>query len=304
MEITAVIIFEAETGITLFSCFCNEDRGILLSSFLSAVAQLAEELELGQHLNFVAEERSVVLVRDQDIIVAMIANGFEDSHEMQAVARKIGREFNKRYQAAMSNGSGVVENAKFQDFKRVLKQIVYNERESFASFSGLINFIQRQFCDDILIHPRIMGRDGKMHVIDMIVDCGSKHGSMHDKLAMKLFKALSREVIFIKIFEGQADEIGVITFLEFLKLFGAKDEELKQNPSLYPYFPSRAVIIAEKFPPNILESLSAIFPKEDSGFYVGATHLAPTAELKFTPHVAHCHVELWQWESGRAKRIA
>ncbi len=296
-----MIIFDVETGLPLFSKLPKKIDGTLLAGFLTAITQIAKELAMGGISSFIAEEKHIFLSARHHVVVAIIANEVTDTKTLCAMAHEIGVKFEKKYFEILRQRMEIVELEKFKGFETIVDEIIALGQVPFHI--EVLDFIKKQFGDRISVRPTLYGRDGNPHVIDIIVEKGKKRGSIYDKLAMRLFRAFSQDLIFINFFEGKAKDEEVLTFIQSLKLFGAKDHELEKRPEIFPYFPSSAVIIAEEYSPAIINTLSAIIPKEKEQFYIGATHLAPTADLKFTPKAARCSIELWKWKENKATRI-
>ena len=155
-------------------------------------------------------------------------------------------------------------------------------------------FARKEFGGELSIQPQLRNRNKKLIKVDLVLDRGKKHSKgIMDHLAVKMFKAYSEDVTFIKVIDGTAGRGEVLDFFDILKTFG-KYAHNKEDTDIFPYFPAKAVIIAQDYSPTVFEELESL-PKFKGKTNIPGTHVSPDAAMKGTPKAVKCFIELWKW---------
>ncbi|TFF96858.1 hypothetical protein EU546_00390, partial [Candidatus Thorarchaeota archaeon] len=73
MDIEGVVIFEASSGIPLYSRMKSDTDPSLFSSFVAAIGHFSKELKFGGLSSFTTEEKVIYLAPREKTITALIA---------------------------------------------------------------------------------------------------------------------------------------------------------------------------------------------------------------------------------------
>ena len=282
-----IVIIDAFSGIPLFSKLTNID-GALFSGFITAISKFSEELSLGALSSFTTDEKHIFLVAREKIVVAIICEIRIDFKEVFAFASKIASQFEENYD--MKN---VTEVSLFDGF---IKHIESIEKEDIIPFPlRVAEFATKEFGNKISLDVSIIGSDKNKYKIDLMVDNGEKSsGSFRDKSIRKMINAYSEDIFLIKIIDGTAGMAEVSEFLESMKLFGIRPIHEKTDDQTFPYFPSKAIIIARDYSPTVFEKLKE-YPSRRDKTYISGSHILPSTRAKFSPDTSKCFIEIWQW---------
>ena len=280
MDIEGVVIFEAESGVPLYSKMKGKTDPTLFSSFVSAIGHFAKQMKLGGLSSFTTEEKVIYLAPRDKTITALIAPKKKEYQEAYSLANELGRKFEEgRYVATTS------ESDAYDDFEEIADEFLKRIQNPFVS--QVSSFVHEKYGGEISIEARLFKRDGGQGVVDILIDTSSKEdGSVNGG---SLF---GTHYIFVNVTEGSLGRIQLIDFMDSLERFGVRFM-VKDEFVFRPYFPSRAVLVARNFDQGALQFLERYTKKGKT--YVDGTHIYAGLKMKDIPKDTRCFVDLWQW---------
>ncbi len=285
MDYKGIIIINLYSGLPLYSKLDSSIDETLFSGFLSAIRNFANEISLGGLTSFRTEEMNVNLVVRNKVIVAVISSKQIPFEEINSFGYKIGERFEREFEISDFNPN--LDN--YNRFGEILDEM---DKESNVPFLiSVANFSKKEFGGELSVEPVLINRDHKEVKIDLILDKGKKKG-----LVSKFIKSFSGDVTFVKVIEGTAGRGEVKEFLDILKTFG-KLRSKNSSEKEYPYYPARAVVVANDFSPAI-DEITDGFARHKGKANIPGTHIAPDAGMKGVPSSAKCFVEFWKWIPG------
>lgn len=129
MQIEGVIIFDANSGLLLFSKIDESVDSTMFSSFVWSIKEFFSELSLGGLSSFTTEENTIFLASKLKIITAMITTGNPDYKKGYYTAFNICDTFESSYEII---DSGIADLSKYSGFSSKLEEILV----AFTSIEG------------------------------------------------------------------------------------------------------------------------------------------------------------------------
>ncbi len=129
MQIEGVIIFDATSGLLLFSKIDESVDSSMFSSFVWSIKEFFSELSLGGLSSFTTEEKTIFLASKLRIITAMITTGNLDYKKGYYTAFNISDTFESSYDII---DSGIADLSKYSGFSSKLDKILL----AFSSIEG------------------------------------------------------------------------------------------------------------------------------------------------------------------------
>jgi len=285
MDIEGVVIFEAASGVPLYSKMKGKTDPSLFSSFVSAIGHFSKEMRFGGLSSFTTDEKVIYLAPGDKTITALISPKKKEYQEAYSLASELGRRFEDgRYITSMP----LTED--YHGFEEIADEFLKRIQNPFVS--NVSSFVHDKYGGEVSIEARLFKRDGGQGVVDILVDTSSKeNGSVNGG---SLF---GEHYIFIKVTEGVLGRVQLIDFIDALDRFGVRFMN-KDEFVFRPYFPSRAVIVARDFDQGALQFLEKYTHKGKT--YVDGAHIYAGLKLKDIPKETRCFVDLWQWRDDAA----
>ncbi|TXT54348.1 MAG: hypothetical protein BAJATHORv1_70048 [Candidatus Thorarchaeota archaeon] len=293
MDIEGIVIFGAESGIPLYSQMSEDIEPSLFSGFVSAIQNFAREMALGGLSSFVTDEKTVFLAARDKTVTALIAPVDSDFEEIYSLAYNLGEKFEEKYEVF---DGGNVEI--YKSFDSIVSETLKENEVPFIF--RVANFAKKEIGGDVSIRPSLKTRDGDYEIIDILVDYGdkTKKGGLRDRIIQKHLRVFSTEIIFIKAIDDTAGRGEVMKFLESLKNYGIWRREEEDLDDVFPYFPSKAVVVARDYSPTVFEGVREL-DKVDDKTYIAPDHLSFTLGSRRAPKTTKCFVELWKWYDNK-----
>ena len=287
MNIEGVIIFDAATGIPLFSKLKERIDPSLFSSFIAAIGHFSAQLDIGGLSSFSTEEKTIFLASRNKMITALVTPKRPEFQQASSLASELARQFDIIHEAA----SSPQDNA-YNEFGFVVDDFMKRVKNPFTS--RVSSFIHAQYGGELQIKPRLMRESGTEGVIDILVDKGyateANGTGSKSKQAMTLF---SQNFIFCKLAEGRIGRGELMDFVDSVDGFGVRVMR-GDDLEFIPYFPSRAAIVAREFSPQVFEFLKKM-PRTKGDIYIDGAHVFLGKKLKGVPKETKCFVDLWKW---------
>ena len=280
MDIEGVVIFEAASGIPLYSKMKGKTDPSLFSSFVSAIGHFSKEMRFGGLSSFTTDEKVIYLAPRDKTITALIAPKKKEYQEAYSLASELGRKFEEgRYSTPMPLSDD------YDDFEEIADEFLKKIKNPFVS--QVSSFVRTKYGGEVSIEARLFKRDGGQGTIDVLVDTSSKeNGSANGR---SLF---GEHYIFVKVIEGILGRVQLIDFIDSLDRFGVRFMN-KDEFIFRPYFPSKAVIVARDYDQGSLQFLEKYTHKNKT--YIDGAHIYAGLKLKEIPKETRCFVDLWQW---------
>jgi len=277
MDIEGVVIFEADSGIPLYSKMRGKTDPSLFSSFVSAIGHFSKQLKFGGLSSFTTEEKVIYLAPRDKTITALIAPKKKEYQEAYSLANELGRRFEEgRYSSTTSESD---------EFEEIASEFLKRIKNPFSS--QVSTFVQEKYGGEVSIEARLFKRDGGQGVVDILIDTSSKENG--SATGGSLF---GEHYIFVNVVDGSLGRIQLIDFIDSLERFGVRFM-VKDEFVFRPYFPSRAVIVSRAFDKGALQFLERFTKKGKT--YVDGTHIYAGLKMKDIPKDTRCFVDLWQW---------
>ncbi|MCY3414422.1 MAG: hypothetical protein INQ03_22435 [Candidatus Heimdallarchaeota archaeon] len=291
MQVDGIIIINSYSGLPLYSKLDSTINDTLFSGFISAIRNFAKEISLGGLSSFNTEQMNVNLVARNKVLVALLSAKDVDIEKATAYAFTLGERFEEEF--VISDNNPNIDQ--YQRFDDIIDEL--NNRDDIPFIIPVSEFAKKEFGGELSIQPKLINRDKKEVVVDLILDRGKKKG-----LFSKLVKSFSEDVTFAKVIDGIGGRGEIQDFLDQLKTFGALRSKTIDDDE-YPFYPSRGVIIARDYSPTVDEVLDKLDRTKGKANLPG-THIAFDAGMPGAPSAAKCFIELWKWkDDGYPERI-
>jgi len=281
LDIEGIVIFDAASGIPLFSRMKTKIEPSLFSSFISAIGHFTKELEFGGLSSFTTEEKVIYLAPREKIITALIAPKKKEYQIAYSLANELGRQFEE-----IGGGSTITQSDIYDEFTEVADQYLRKIQNPFLT--RVSDFIQSEYKGKVSVRPILMKRDGSQGTVDLLIDASKKSAKEGD-LSIKLGENYS----FVKVVDSRVSRLHVIDFIDTLDNFGVLAMK-KDEMELKPFFPARAIIVAREYDPAAIEFLKKL-PKSKIGRYVDGAYVYAGLKLKGIPKETRCVVDVWMW---------
>jgi len=274
MDIEGVVIFEAESGIPLYSKMKGKTDPSLFSSFVSAIGHFSKQLKFGGLSSFTTEEKVIYLAPRDKTITALISPKKKEYQEAYSLANELGRRFEEGRQSD-----------DLTEFEEIADEFLKRIKNPFVS--QVSSFVQNQYGGEVSIEARLFKRDGGQGVVDILIDTSSKDDGSANGGSL-----FGTHYIFVSVSQGSLGRIQMIDFMDSLERFGVRFM-VKEEFIFRPYFPSRAVLVARNFDEGALQFLERYTKKGKTS--VDGAHIYAGLKMKDIPKDTQCTVDLWQW---------
>jgi len=296
LDIEGVVIFEAKSGIPLFSKMRGNTDPLLFTSFITAARHFSSELSLGGLSSFSTDEKVIFLAQGDRVVTVLITPKSQEFQETLEFASELGEMFESRYEVPERPQPHM-----YADFKPVVDEMLKRVKNPFLN--RVARFVHQEYGGEVSIKVRLTKRSGATGVVDMVVNHVQKNGeadaSSFDELAVL---NLSQNYTFVKAIDDIATRGAVIDFIDTIDSFGVrvlKKDEMK----FLPYFPKRAVVVARDYAEDVMEYIDKL-PRDKDGPYIDGSHVVSGIRLRGPMKDLRCHVELWRWkENGYPQRV-
>jgi len=285
MDIEGVVIFEAASGVPLYSKMKGKTDPSLFSSFVSAIGHFSKEMRFGGLSSFTTDEKVIYLAPREKTITALIAPKKKEYQEAYSLASELGRRFEDgRYITSMP----LTED--YDDFEEVADEFLKRIKNPFVS--NVSSFVHGIYGGEVSIEARLFKRDGGQGIIDILIDTSTDSNGSGNGGSL-----FGERYIFVKVTEGILGRVQLIDFIDSLDRFGVRFMD-KDEFVFRPYFPSRAVIVAREFDQGALQFLEKYTRKGKT--FVDGAHIYTGLKIKDVPKETRCFVDLWQWRDDAA----
>ncbi|MHA2115214.1 MAG: hypothetical protein ACXABM_06940 [Candidatus Thorarchaeota archaeon] len=288
MDIEGIVIFDAVSGVPLFSRMKGTTDPSLFSSFIAAIGHFSKQLKFGGLSSFSTEEKVIYLAPRENIITALIAPKKKEYQEAYTLANELGRQF----EDDQSSKDSSQENGNLE-FAEIADQYLRRIQNPFVS--RVSEFIMNHYGGEVSIKPRLMKRDGSQGFVDLLMDSRTKRDFNERGAGM-----FGENYGFVKVSESRIGRVQIIDFFDSLGDFGVLSMR-KDETVLQPYFPSKAVIVAREFDSSVFDYLRKL-PSDKKGKYVDGAYVFVGLKMKGIPKETRCFVELWQWQDDQAPK--
>ncbi len=295
MNIEGVVVFEAKSGIPLYSKMKGKTDPTLFTSFITAVRHFSSELSLGGLSSFATDEKVIFLAQGQKTITALITSKTPEFEETVEFASELGQIFESKYEIPDRPQPHM-----FDDFRYVVNEMLKRVRDPFLR--RVARFAHQEYGGEVSTKARLTKRNGSTGIVDIMVTHITKSESDTDSFDELAVLNMSRNYTFIKAIDGIASRGAVIDFIDSIDSYGVRVIK-KDQMKFLPYFPRRAVIVARDYAEDVFEYLERL-PSDEKGPYVEGSHVLTGLKRTGVLRDLRCHVELWRWrDSGYPLRI-
>jgi hypothetical protein len=288
VDIEGIVIFDAVSGVPLFSRMKGTTDPSLFSSFIAAIGHFSKQLKFGGLSSFSTEEKVIYLAPRENIITALIAPKKKEYQEAYTLANELGRQF----EDDQSSKDSSQENGNLE-FAEIADQYLRRIQNPFVS--RVSEFIMNHYGGEVSIKPRLMKRDGSQGFVDLLMDSRTKRDFNERGAGM-----FGENYGFVKVSESRIGRVQIIDFFDSLGDFGVLSMR-KDETVLQPYFPSKAVIVAREFDSSVFDYLRKL-PSDKKGKYVDGAYVFVGLKMKGIPKETRCFVDLWQWQDDQAPK--
>ncbi|MHA1966604.1 MAG: ADP-ribosylation factor-like protein [Candidatus Hodarchaeales archaeon] len=177
MQIEGVIIFDANSGLLLFSKIDESVDSSMFSSFVWSIKEFFSELSLGGLSSFTTEEKTIFLASKSSIITAMITTGNPDYKKGYSTAFNISDTFESSYEITES---GIADLSKYSGFS--------------SKLDGLLSLVITSFED---------------HLLSLVITSFEDHSKYTKSLEDPTSPELQEKTIYIYTVNLQGDPIAI-----------------------------------------------------------------------------------------------
>ncbi len=287
MNIEGVVIFDAKSGIPLFSRLKGNIDSSLFSSFVTAIGHFSKELKFGGLSSFTTEEKVIYLAARDRIITALIAPVRKEFQEAYTLADNLGKQFE-----TMSNGMTSLQPEDYSRFGPTADRFLREIKNPFLS--RISGYVHEKYGGEISLKPKLMKESGAEGTMDMVVNLGIRYkAGSNGHSGRAAATAYSDSYVFCKVSEGLISKGEVMEFIDTIDGFGIRTMK-KGNLEFIPYFPSRALIVGREYTPPVFEFLKKL-PEDDEGYYIDGSHIYTQHKVKGADKNPKCYIDLLQW---------
>jgi len=281
MEIEGVIVFNADSGVPLYSRLKKNIDPSLFSSFVTAARHFSNELELGGLSSFSTDEKVIFMAENTETITALIAPKTPEFEETVEVASVLGEHFERNYEITQRPRNGAYSG--FSIFvDRLLKEVEHPFLDRVA------HFVHNEYGGEISIKPRLMKRTGDEGVIDAMLSQANKGKYTDMDKSESRMNMFCDSISFIRAIDGIADKIDLMDFADQTDKFGIRmmnGDEMEFKP----YFPSRAIVVAQDYDSSVFEYLQNLPEKDGCKCLEGQDTV----------------IDMWKWnEQGKPEKLS
>jgi hypothetical protein len=290
MDIEGLVIFDAKSGIPLFSRLGRDIDPSLFSSFITAIGHFTRELKLGGLASFTTEEKMIFLAARETTITALIAPTRKEFQEAYSLASELGKQFE-----ALQDTNRSLQPGDYVGFNQTADEFLRKIKNPFTS--RVAEFVHDKYGGSISIKPRLMKESGAEVTLDMVANLGIRHSDEDEagKKDAKIHQAFSESHIFCKVSEGRLSRGEIMEFVDSVDGFGVRVLK-KDGLEFIPYFPTRAVIVAREYTDQVFDFISRL-PKDGDNVYIDGSHIFAGRRLGVQKD-AKCYVDLYKWRDN------
>jgi len=285
LDIEGIIIFDAASGVPLFSRMKTKIDPSLFSSFVSAIGHFSRELKFGGLSSFTTEEKVIYLAPRDKIITALISPKKKEYDQAYSLANELGRKFEES-----SAGLSMVSSSAYSEFVDVADQYLRKIQNPFIT--RVSEFILEEYEGKVSIRPSLMTRDGSQGTVDLLIEPRKKDTDQGDS-----WEEFGENCSFVKVADTRVGRVHIIDFIDSLDNFAVLSMK-KDEMILRPYFPARAIIVAREYDPAAIEFIKKL-PKNEDGRYIDGAYLYAGLKLKGIPKETRCTLDVWQWREDQ-----
>jgi len=296
----AIIILEKSSGLCVFSeNYTIDFDSTLFSGFLTAIQNFTENLKIGTLTSFITNDKAIVISASDYVSVALIIDLDDDVDEWFDKAYEIGQRFEEIYD--MENWKGSL--AEFNGFKDELKKLLVKKEENYLL--AVAKWAKKEFGGEIRVNAILKPRKNKPKLkVDILLDRGDiDPRNLPNKLYLKRFQGLKKDLIFIKVVDGIVGRGEIKDFIEQVQEFGHFELEQVEE-DIFPYFPKMVVIVGRDFSDTVKDLESTLYKVKNNKHYIQSKYL----NLKVVGQLAktelfNAYIEYWKWDTPYPIRI-
>ncbi|NWF95143.1 MAG: hypothetical protein HXY34_03290 [Candidatus Thorarchaeota archaeon] len=289
MNIEGVVIFEAKSGIPLFSKVRGGMDASMFSSFVAAARHFSSELQLGGLSSFSTDEKVIFLASTARTVTALITPKSPEFQETYEFALELGQAFESKYEIPERP-----QPEEYDGFKSTVDEMLKKVREPFLN--RVAEFAHKEYGGEVSIRARLMTKSGSEGVIDVMVNHSERiEDDGRHRQEESATTMLSRNLIFIRAIDDMASKGAVIDFIDAVDSYGAMIVK-RDRLEFTPYYPKKAVVVARDYASDVSEFISRL-PKEENRPYIDDGHVVLGIKT-LAARQTRCFVELWIWRDN------
>jgi len=285
MDIDGVIIFEAESGIPLFSRLPEDVDAELFSGFISAIGHFSGEMTLGGLSLFATDEKIVYLAKGTKTITALIAPKKPEFDVASQFANDLGTQFEGRYDIP-----SVPQLREFDSFAPIADDFLTRIRHPFLHQVAI--FLHSNYSGEVSLKSNMLTRTGSFEEVDIVIRLRKKQQTSPYSIEPAAYA--HNDIILVRAVDGEITRGDLLDFLDRTESYATRvldGDELKFRP----IFPTDAIIVAREYAENIHE-LYDRFPRDNYKPYISGTHIF-VGSGENTQNDHKCFVTFWRWRN-------
>jgi hypothetical protein len=296
MNIEGIVIFDASSGIPLYSKLRDDIDSSLFSSFVAAIGHFSKELKFGGLSSFTTEEKMIFLAARDQTITALITPKRKEFDRAYSLANELGRKFED-----MRLGGESLQPDDYNEFSQVAESFLKRIRNPFVS--RVAEFVHNEYGGEVSIKPRLLKKSGAEGFMDMTINLGIRYDpDENDGNGRSVTDAMSDNYIFCKLSDGRISRGEMMEFVDSVDGFGIRVMN-RGKLEFKPYYPRRAVVIARDYTPQVFEYLEKL-PTKNGDTYIDGSHVFAGLKLRGTSHNTECFVDVWKWhDEGEPEKL-
>jgi hypothetical protein len=293
MDIDGVIIFEAESGIPLFSRLPDDVDPELFSGFISAIGHFTGEMTLGGLSLFATEEKVVYLARGEQTITALIAPKKSEFDVASQFAKDLGNQFEGRYSIP-----DTPQPMEFNGFAPLADDFLSRIRHPFLHQVAI--FLHATFGGEVSLKSKMMTRSGSFEEVDIVLR--QRKMGENNPFSVEPASYAHNDISLVRAVDGEITRGDLLEFLDRTENYAIRTL-LNDELQFRPRFPDNALVFARKYSSSI-DDMYDRFPRYVDGRpYFSGTHIFVGTGENVT-HDHRCFVTFWKWKTnGPPERI-
>jgi len=164
---------------------------------------------------------------------------------------------------------------------------------------------KKEFGGELQLNAVLLPREGAQKLkVDILLDRGEiSPKKIQDKISLKRFQALKKDIIFIKVVDGIVGRGEVKDFIEKVQQFGHLEID-NLNENIFPYFPKMVVICGRDFSDTVYDLTNELYKVKNNKHYFLSKYL----NIKLISQLGildtiNAWVEYWKWKEPYPERI-
>lgn len=294
--VSGIYILNKETSIPLYSVPITKDgfnpnNGDLVSGLMGAIVKFSEHIQIGQITNFDTQEHKIIVASSASNILSLVYDQKRQSiRDPHYLAAYLLDEFERKYPELRDSEPPVDFDT--TGFDKIISDALSLNMLPF--FYNVVKWAKKEYGGEPLLHQQAYTENEEPVVIDIMLDRGNRDiKGILDRVASRVIgEDFSKDIIYIKVVDGQAGAGEIREFLNMCSAFGRR----RGHDSIPSYFPSIAVVVARSYSPTVPRIFAELQNNGDAHYLIPEAAPRIAKSINKPPKSHQCLIQCWQWD--------